>query len=63
MAAPVTANYQLPLSVLGHVQLQNTVRNGFTLIDAAIKALDTRVDAIELGLGTTDSNSRFLDAP
>jgi len=66
MAAPVTANYSLPLSVYGHVALQNTVRNGFTLIDAALKSLQDQVTAHrqefeDLATVLDDSNSALIN--
>jgi len=54
---PVTANYSLPLSVYGHVALQNTVRSGFTLLDTALAALAARVAVVEAAVESIDSNS------
>jgi len=62
---PVTANYSLPLSVYGHVALQNSVRTGFGLIDTALAAVAARVTALEADVlavqtGLNDSNSQFF---
>lgn len=64
--APMTSNYSLPLSVHGHVALQNTVRSGFTTLDTVIAALAARVTALEADVLATqtklnDSNSQFFD--
>lgn len=56
---PVTANYSLPLSVYGHVALQNSVRAGFTLIDTALA--DLRADVLALQTAANDSNSAHFN--
>jgi|GEM_PF-6807146 len=55
---PKTATLDLPLKVQGHVALQQTVKTGFELIDAAFAALQARVVALEaFQAGVEDSNS------
>ena len=52
---PKTPNLGLPLKVHGHVALQNTVKQGFEIIDAELASLDQRLAALEGAIN--DSNS------
>ena len=64
-----TVNYDLPLDTHGVVGLQRCVRDGFTIIYAKLKQLQTQIDNIAAAsndsnsahINFTDSNSEFGD--